>query len=366
MSEKTKVLLLDDTEDTIVLQTTILESYGFFVKSAINGLEGLEKLKTFTPDIIVSDVLMPKMDGFEFCRAVKSDEKLKDIPVIFYSAQYTDTSDKALADDVGAEGFMTKPIEIDEFIDTINTILEKSRKKDIEIKPTTKDLEFDKKHYEAQAKMLDRKLQELEDKNIKLQEALKKFHDGMVNMIEAFSLAIEKRDAYTAGHQQRVSKLSVLIAQKLGWDEYRVEGLKLGALIHDIGKLAIPIEILTKPGELLPIEFELIKMHAQVGFDILKDIEFSWPIAKMVHQHHERIDGTGYPLGLKADEIIEEAKILSVADVVEAVASYRPYRPALGIDVAISEIKENRGVIYDSKIVDICLEVLDENKNLFD
>jgi putative nucleotidyltransferase with HDIG domain len=179
-------------------------------------------------------------------------------------------------------------------------------------------------------------------------------------------MAIEKRDSYTAGHQTRVSELAVLIANKLGWDKNRIEGLKLGALVHDIGKIAVPIEILSKPGQLLPIEFSLIQIHAQVGFDILKDIEFPWPIAQMIHQHHERIDGSGYPLGLKGDEMIEEAKILAIADVVEAVASHRPYRPALGIDAAIKEIKNGQGTLYDSYIVDICIEVLGENRNLFD
>jgi PAS domain S-box-containing protein len=494
MEENIKVLLLDDSDDTLVLQRTILESYGFAVESAIDGLDGLEKLKTFTPDIIISDILMPHMDGFEFCRRVKADDSFKNIPVVFYSAQYTDESDKSLALDVGAEGFITKPIEIDKFLEIIVTILKQS-KEEKSPKETTQDIEFDQKHYEVQAKMLDKKLHELEEQNKKLQkseanykrlieglsgdyfifrhdtngvltyvsptvketmgynfeeflshpyndfltpdpindkvekytndalngtpppmyeievyakdktkkflqisehplydedgniigvegiahnitlqkitqfleeEALKKFHDGMVDMIKAFSMAIEKRDSYTAGHQTRVSELSILIGNKLGWDKNRIEGLQLGALIHDIGKIAVPIEILSKPGHLLPIEFSLIQIHAQVGFDILKDIDFPWPIAPMIHQHHERIDGTGYPLGLKGDEILEEAKILAIADVVEAVASHRPYRPALGIDAAIQEIQNGKGTLYDSHIVDVCIEVLEENKNLLD
>jgi PAS domain S-box-containing protein/putative nucleotidyltransferase with HDIG domain len=437
---------------------------------------------------------MPQMDGFEFCRKVKEDDTFKNIPIVFYSAQYTDDADKALAIDVGAEGFITKPIEMDKFLEIIIKILKQSKEGKTP-KKSLQNIKFDQKHYEIQAKMLDKKLHELEEQNKKLQEseanykrlieglsgdyfifrhdingvltyisptvketmgytsqeckglsygdfltpnpinaivdeytnstlngtpppmyevevyakdktkkflqisehplfdeneniigaegiahnitlqkitqfleeeAVKKFHDGMVDMIKAFSMAIEKRDSYTAGHQTRVSELAVLIANKLGWDKNRIEGLKLGALVHDIGKIAVPIEILSKPGQLLPIEFSLIQIHAQVGFDILKDIEFPWPIAQMIHQHHERIDGSGYPLGLKGDEMIEEAKILAIADVVEAVASHRPYRPALGIDAAIKEIKNGQGTLYDSYIVDICIEVLGENRNLFD
>jgi len=351
------ILLLDDNEDAVVLQTIILESDGFSVQSAINGIEGLEKLKTFHPDIIVSDVLMPEMDGFAFCRAVKSDDTLKNIPVVFYSAQYTDEEDKALADDVGAEGFIYKPIEMEEFLTIINRILEQSRKRHSHLDEVKNITPFEQKHYEVQAKMLDKKLHELEEQHAKVRK-------GLVDMIKAVGLTIEKRDPYTAGHQQRVSEIAVLIARELGWDEARIEGIKLGSLVHDIGKLAVPIEILSKPGKLLPIQFELIKMHPQEGYEILKDIEFPWPIAQIILQHHERLDGSGYPQGLRGDQILEEAKIIGIADVVEAIASHRPYRPALGVDVAISEIEKYKGTLYDSRMVDACTKILAENKDL--
>ncbi|MCX6074341.1 MAG: response regulator [Campylobacterales bacterium] len=351
------ILLLDDNEDAVVLQTIILESDGFSVQSAINGVQGLEKLKTFHPDIIVSDVLMPEMDGFEFCRAVKRDDNLKNIPVVFYSAQYTDEEDKELADDVGAEGFIYKPIEMETFLTIINRILEQSKKRHSRSDEVKNSTPFEQKHYEAQAKMLDKKLHELEEQHAKVRK-------GLVDMIKAVGLTIEKRDPYTAGHQQRVSEIAANIARELGWDEARIEGVKLGALVHDIGKLAVPIEILSKPGKLLPIEFELIKMHPQEGYEILKDIDFPWPIAQMILQHHERINGSGYPQGLRDNQILDEAKILGVADVVEAIASHRPYRPALGIDVAISEIEKYKGELYDPFIVDMCVKVLRENKDL--
>lgn len=353
------VLLLDDNEDAIVLQTAIFESDDFIVESARNGIEGLEKLKTFHPDIIVSDVLMPEMDGFEFCRTVKSDDTLKNIPVVFYSAQYTDEEDKALADEVGAEGFIFKPIEIEKFLAIVNRILDQHSRRNRLSESFKKSDDFDQKHYEAQAKMLDKKLHELEEQNIKVRQ-------GMIDMIKAVGMTIEKRDPYTAGHQQRVAALAVHIAKELGWDDMRIEGLKLGALVHDIGKIAIPIEILSKPGRLSPVEYELIKMHPDEGYEILKDIDFPWPIAQMIRQHHERIDGSGYPHGLKGDEIIMEARILAVADILEAMASHRPYRPALGIEAAINEIQKERGTKLDSYVVDSCISLFKEDKYVFE
>ena len=170
MSEKIKVLLLDDMEDAIVLQTLILESNGYEVVSAVNGEDGLQKLENYRPDIIISDVLMPIMDGFEFCRKVKENEELKDIPFVFYSAQYTDKNDRNLAQEIGAEGFIVKPIEMEEFLLKISNILQKHNEKRVDYSSESKheSEEFDKKHYIAQSKMLDKKLKELEEQHLKL------------------------------------------------------------------------------------------------------------------------------------------------------------------------------------------------------
>ncbi len=178
-------------------------------------------------------------------------------------------------------------------------------------------------------------------------------------LIEAVAATLEQRDPYTAGHQQRVAFLSVEIARELGWGHNRMEGLRLGALIHDIGKIAVPAEILNRPGKLSDVEFAIIKTHPVVGGDILKHVTFPWPIREMVLQHHERIDGSGYPAGLKGDAIIEEAKVLCVADVVEAINSHRPYRASLGLDEGIAEIRRGRGTIYDAGIVDACIRVVE-------
>jgi PAS domain S-box-containing protein len=178
--------------------------------------------------------------------------------------------------------------------------------------------------------------------------------------IYAISAAVEARDPYTAGHQSRVADLALAIGSGIGLPDDQLEGLRLAASIHDLGKLSVPAEILTKPKKLLPIEFELIKMHSQAGYEILKDIEFPWPIARIVLEHHERVDGSGYPNGLKGDQILLESRILAVADVVESMASYRPYRPALGIDAALQEIETRKGILYDTAVVESCLRLFRE------
>ena len=183
--------------------------------------------------------------------------------------------------------------------------------------------------------------------------------------IQAIAQTVEVRDPYTAGHQKRVADLARAIATRMGLGADRVDGIRMAGVIHDIGKISVPAEILSKPGLLTPLEFSLIKTHSQVGYDILKDIEFPWDIATMVLQHHERLDGSGYPQGITGDRILLEAKILTVADVVEAMASHRPYRPSLGMDKALDEIKDKRGRFYDPDVVDACLGLFAENKFAF-
>lgn len=177
-------------------------------------------------------------------------------------------------------------------------------------------------------------------------------------VVEAFSAAMDLRDPYTAGHQRRVAELACAIAQELGLAEERVRGLRVAALLHDVGKaLFVPIEILSKPGKLTDLEMALIREHPRAGYEILRRVEFPWPVAEIVHQHHERLDGSGYPRGLKGEAILLEARILAVADVVEAMSSHRPYRPALGVEAALAEIREMAGKLYDPKVVEACLRV---------
>ncbi|MBZ0096461.1 MAG: PAS domain S-box protein [Sulfuricella sp.] len=193
--------------------------------------------------------------------------------------------------------------------------------------------------------------------HLKSAERLK---EALIGTIRAIALTVEKRDPYTAGHQSRVADLAAAIAGELGLDADHIEGMKLGAMIHDIGKIYVPAEILNRPGRLSVHEFGMIKTHPEVGYDIIKDVKFPWPVALMVLQHHERMDGSGYPKGLKGEEIILEARILAVADVVEAITAHRPYRPALGFDVALAEIEAKRGQLYDPNVVDACLRLFRE------
>jgi len=193
-----------------------------------------------------------------------------------------------------------------------------------------------------------------------IKESFKKLKKTMEDSIYAISMITEARDAYTAGHQRRVTKLAIAIAKEMGFPKDRVEGIKIASLTHDVGKINLPAEILSKPGKLSEIEFNLIKNHSQIGYDILKKIDFLWPVAEIVLQHHEKINGSGYPRGLKGDEILLEAKIICVADVIEAMSSHRPYRPALGIDAALEEITQNKGILYDPEVVDVCLKLFKE------
>ncbi len=198
-------------------------------------------------------------------------------------------------------------------------------------------------------------LQKLSEK--KLQNTLDTLRKAMGATIQAMSLMVESRDPYTAGHQHRVSDLSRTIATELSLPADQIDGIRFSAMIHDLGKMAVPAEILTKPGKLSKKEFEIIKDHAQTGYDILKGIEFPWPVAQTVLEHHEKLDGSGYPQGLSGEEISLEARILCVADVVEAMASHRPYRPSLGIEKALEEISAKRGTAFDSDVVDACIKI---------
>jgi putative nucleotidyltransferase with HDIG domain len=199
----------------------------------------------------------------------------------------------------------------------------------------------------------------MKQKHSELQKAM----DGVVH---AVSLVVESRDPYTAGHQRRVAELARAIAKEMGLSEWQVMGIHIAGLLHDVGKVAVPSDILSKPGKITETEFSIIKNHCQVGYEILQKIEFPWPVTKAILQHHERLDGSGYPEGLCGEDIVLEARILGVADVVEAMSSHRPYRPALGLDRALQEISQASGILYDSEVVDACLTLLKKNQPAFE
>ncbi|RLE37561.1 hypothetical protein DRJ17_06335 [Candidatus Woesearchaeota archaeon] len=531
-----RVIVVDDAKENRYLSQKILEGYNYTVETASNGVEALEIARKKPPDMIITDTLMPKMDGFQLCRELKKDEKLKGIPVLFYSATYTDKESEKLALGIGAVGYIVKPQEPGVFIKILNKIWDKYSKG--EIKPTEKPLEekvYMKTYNERLIRKLEDKMLDLEksekrikylysvlnavrgvnqlivkerDKGILLQKAcdiligargynaawlgllkdentfgvvvgsppkgdvsrfckqmlkgdnppciertfiqkvpftvmerprdcegciLKSTYPGkesvimriayngkllgllilslapsisvkdeekyllievandiafglhniemeekdkilkqklqlsyqklqktMEGAINTIAKIVETKDPYTSGHQQRVSKLAETIARKMKLPQEKIERIRISSLVHDVGKISVPAEILNKPTKLTEIEFNLIKDHSQAGYDILKLIKFPWPIEKIVLQHHERLEGSGYPRGLKGEDIIIEARIIGVADVVEAMSSHRPYRPALGVGAALEEISKNKGILYDPEVVDICIKLVRE------
>ena len=201
-------------------------------------------------------------------------------------------------------------------------------------------------------------------------KVLKKTRESLLRSLEgtvyAMSKTAEARDSYTAGHQKRVTSISLAIAEEMKLKKKQKDAIKFGAIVHDIGKIQIPSDLLSKPTALTPLEFELIKSHAEIGYQILKDIDFPWPVAEIAYQHHERLDGSGYPRGLKGRRIRMEARVVAVADVVESISSHRPYRAALGVDFAINYLPENSGTLFDARVVAACIEVLKKHNNDID
>ncbi len=329
MKEKGRLLAVDDTPASLKLLTDLLKSEGYSVRSSVSGELAIRSAVNDPPELILLDIRMPEIDGFEVCRRLKADPNTMDIPIIFVSA-ISETEEKVLGFGLGAVDFVTKPYQRDELLARVRTHLEVVR--------------------------LHNRLEELvEERTRELRESENKLRASLLDSIAAIAATIERRDPYTAGHQRRVAYLATSIATELKLPEDQIEGLSLASSVHDIGKIQVPAEILSKPGELSDIERSLIKKHPEIGYDILKSIDFPWPIAKTVLQHHEHLNGSGYPFGLKDDEILYEAKILSVADVVEAMMSHRPYRASLSIQAALEEIEQNRGTLYDPKVADACL-----------
>jgi len=294
--------------------------------------------------------------------------------LFFYTATYTDERDRDFALSLGAERFVVKPTEPDSLMGIIEETLRQSAAAVPKTPPrpagkkSQEETVYLRQYNEAIIRKLEDKMEQLEQVNRKLEQNIaerkraeaglqtsyEKLQKMIDETIEALGKMGEMRDPYTAGHQSRVARLAVTIARETGALEK--EMMVIG-LLHDVGKIIVPVEILTKPGKLTEVEFQMIQPHSQAGYDILYGIEFPWPVALTVLQHHERMNGSGYPNRLAENQIIMEARILAVADVVEAMASHRPYRLAVGTENALEEISGNRGVLYDPRVVDACLGV---------
>jgi len=354
-----KILIVDDNQVWRESLSEMLEESGYTTSMAATGEEAVRLLESGEPyDLIVSDLLLPGMDGFELCRYVRESSSLPKVPFIFCSGFFPAEEQKSLAKLLEVEEFFDKPVDFDQMFAVIEKIL--SKNDDKEESGPGKGQAFSKAHTELiQSKLW--KAVERERRQKEVAEALAlQLKKNLESFIAAVAKAVEARDPYTAGHQRRVAMLADAIGRELSLSSEQLNAIHFGSLIHDIGKVHVPSELLVKPTALSEIEFEMIKTHAEVGYDILKDIDSPWPIAEIAYQHHERVNGTGYPRGLKGDEIIPEAKVVIVADVVEAMMSHRPYRAALGEDAAIKEITRNRGEFYDSGAVDACLRVFEK------
>jgi len=291
------------------------------------------------PDIILININMNKADGISACAQLTANKITTDIPVIFISEIF-DESDTIKAFDAGAADYMKYAYHEQE--------LRARMENHIHLKQSKEQLI--EKHQQLNATM--------SQENERLQNL-------MTATIRAIVQTVESRDPYTAGHQQRVSDLATEIAMRIGLDSEQRMAIKYAGLLHDIGKLRVPEAILNRPGKLLTMEFDVLKIHPEIGSNILEGGPSPWPLAKIVMQHHERLDGSGYPNGLKNHEILLESKVVAVADVMEAMSSHRPYRPSQGIELALKEINSQKGILYDTKAVDVCTELFTKHQYKF-
>jgi putative two-component system response regulator len=335
MKTKPLILIVDDNPINIdILLETLKQDYTFGV--AKNGYKALEYLETNKPDLILLDVMMPEIDGFEVCARLKKNPRLMDVEVIFITA-LNDAKYITQGFELGAVDYITKPFKASEVRARVQTHMTLKKMRET----------------------LNRHNVDLEDQIQKKTALLQEIFNATV---EAMALMAESRDPYTAGHQHNVARFGTVIARQMGLEQDRIEAIRIAGLLHDIGKIRIPVSLLNRPGKLLEAEWELIKIHSVVGYTILKNIPFPWPIAEIVYQHHERINGSGYPRGLRDSEILMESKILAVADFLEAFSSHRPYRPAQKMEFALQELNQQKRVLFDAAVVEAALECAEFRK----
>ena len=509
-----RILIVEDSLIQSAQLKDLLQEHGYWVTVATNGQEGLAAVRERKPDLIISDVIMPGMDGYEMCQAIKHNGELRDIPIILLTVP-SDTKDIIRALQAGVDYYLTKPYYENHLLSQVESALarpvrqkSKGAEEELEVifggerhvltsdrqqmlnlllstyddavqqnrKLIQTQRELQKLNEKLQQEIIERKQAEEESRRLKdfnegivqnmaegiavedaegriifvnpaaadllgyspeellgqhwtvivppdqhpsvqaayerhvhgetdryelqlvrqdgtsvpvlvsgsprieegrfagtltvftditehkrveeeLQRSLERLERTFNETVQALALAIRTRNPYMAGHQRRVTQLATAIAEEMGLPEEQVEGIRVAGLIHDIGKISVPVEILSNPEGITELEYGIIKAHPQIGYDILKAVEFPWPVAEIVLQHHERLDGSGYPQGLSGDEIMLEARILAVADVVDAMASHQPYRAARGLDEALEEISQNRGVLYDPGAVGACLKL---------
>lgn len=322
--ENHHILVVDDEEDIREILQRTIERAGIHCAVADTTEKAKIILAENTIDVVITDIVMPGASGIDLLEFVNEHHQADVIVMTGFTKglKYEEIIEK------GACDFLQKPLSPQEVLIRLKRVL---RERSI--------------------------LAERDRSEEKLKTSLLTLRRIMDETVNALGAALEKRDPYTSGHQKRVAMLAGAIAENMDFSPDRIEGLRIAGLLHDIGKISIPAEILNKPSRLSVNEMNLIKEHPSFGYDILKDIEFEQPIAQIVLQHHEVIDGSGYPMGLSGESILLEALILTVTDVVEAIASHRPYRPGLGIDTALEEIEKHKGILYDVNVVDTCISL---------
>ena len=357
------ILVVDDRREHRKATRQVLERAGHRVVETADGQEALERARAEAPDLVLSDVMMPGMDGVTLCRRVQEDPALRRIPFVFVTGTFADPQYKQFAAELGAVAVLSKPVDAQSLRDAVDAALERGASTDATLRLAALDEDaFHARHIDVVNSKLVEKIAELEAANARLRGSEVRLRDMLDAVVQTISKMVEVRDPYTTGHERRVGDLATAIGQSLGFDGERLDGLRIGGYLHDVGKVAMPSEILSKPGRLSDVERALIRAHAQIGYDILSGIDFPWRIADMAWQHHERLDGSGYPRGLRGTEILLEARILAVADTVEAMTSHRPYRPAVGLALALEEIERGRGILYDAPAVDVCLRLLRDGR----
>lgn len=340
-----KVLIVDDEEPIRKLLMRYLGTKKYDCVLAADALEARSRFEEKEFDVILCDINMPGESGLELVRDLRS--RHTDLAAVMVTGA-DEPSIAKTAFDIGAYDYIVKPLEQNRVLIGVTNALHR------------RELEAVSRTYRNMLELT------VAERTENLQNTLGKLERTLDGVVHAIALTVDKRDPYTAGHQERVAHLASTIAKTMGLPEEQAKGLEMAAHIHDIGKIAVPSDILSKPGKLSDIEFALIKTHSTVGYEILRPIEFPWPVAEVVYQHHEKIDGSGYPRGLSGKEILLEAKILAVADVVEAMAFHRPYRPALGIDKALSEIVRGKGRFFEPEVVKSCLMIFKGNRYQFE
>jgi putative two-component system response regulator len=331
---KPLVQIVDDNPTNIdILVNALQEDYRLGISK--NGARAMAYAAKHRPLLILLDIMMPDMNGYDVCRKLKESPRTSDIAVIFITA-VNETSSKTKGFEIGAVDYITKPFNAAEVRARVQNHVNLRRMQE-ELNNQNRILQ-----------------QKVEEKTALTQQILQL-------TIQSMSQMAESRDPYTAGHQQRVAQLACAIAGRMNMTAEEIDTIRVAGLLHDIGKFRIPTDILNRPGKILDVEYEFLKVHPTVAYDFLKDIPFPGPVSEIVYQHHEKLDGSGYPRGLSRDDILPEARILTVADVIEAMSSHRPYRPALGTDIALAEIVKHRGDQFDPEVVDACEAVFNED-----